>query len=251
MRTAAAITSTGARVAQLLIQRQPGLAHKTFVVRNGYDGTVRQVSAETGNRLAILFAGELYLNRDPFPLLYALERLLSLPGIDARRISVTFMGRKTEDMGTSLEAWLDGKRCAAVVRFVPRQPPKVVDAITLESTVLLNLAQLQALSIPAKTFEHLASGRENLLLCEDDSESAQLVAAIPGVLQVDPRNSAALDRVLRDLYERHVVQGQLRAPAEQDVAPFSRTAANEAFWRIMQSTATVECPENTGGQSAC
>ena len=243
MRAAAAITSTGARVAQLLIQRQPELAHKTFVVRNGYDGSIRRFTADTGNRLAILFAGELYLNRDPFPLLLALERLLSHPGIDASRISVTFMGQKSEETTRSIAAWLDGKRCAAVVKFVSRQPPEVVDAITLESTVLLNLAQLQPLSIPAKTFEHLASSRENLLLCEDDSESAQLVANIPGVLQVDPRNSEALDRALRDLYERHVLQGRLLAPAERDVAAFSRAAANETFWRIIRSTATVDSPE--------
>lgn len=240
MRSASAITSTGVRVAQLLIQRQPELASKTFVVRNGYDDPIRHVGADTGGRLAILFAGELYLNRDPFPLLHALERLLSRPNIDASRISVTFMGRKTEYAGKSFVRWLEDKRCAAVVKFVPPQCPQIVTETMNESTVLLNLAQNQPLSIPAKTFEHLASGRENLLLCEDDSESAQLVANIPGVVQVDPRNADSLDRVLLDLYERHVIQGRLRAPKEQDVALFSRAAANDAFWRLMSSIATVE-----------
>jgi hypothetical protein len=243
MRSAAAITSTGARVAHLLIQRQPELAPKTFVVRNGYDDAVRHVAPDTGGRLAILFAGELYLNRDPFPLLDAVERLLSRPEVDASRVKVTFMGRKTEYAGRSLVGWREGKRCATVVQFVPPQPPEVVAETALESTVLLNLAQHQPLSVPAKTFEHLASGRENLLLCEDDSESAQLVAKIPGVLQVDPRNVEALDRVLLDLYERHVIQGRLRAPAQQDVAVFSRAAANNMFWRIMRSIAVVDDQE--------
>lgn len=48
MRSAAAITSTGARAAQLLIQRQPELAPKTFVVRNGFDDAVRDVAPNTG-----------------------------------------------------------------------------------------------------------------------------------------------------------------------------------------------------------
>jgi hypothetical protein len=238
MRSAAAITSTGARVAQLLIQRQPELAPKTYVVRNGYDEAVRRLAPETGGRLAILFAGELYLNRDPFPLLHALERLLSRADVDASRVSVTFMGRTTEYAGRSLAGWLEGKRCAKVVKFVPPQRPEVVAETTLESTVVLNLAQHQPLSIPAKTFEHLASGRENLLLCEDDSESAQLVAKIPGVLQVDPQNIEALDQVLLDLYERHVNQGRLRAPAPQDVVAFSRAAANDSLWGIMNSIAS-------------
>ena len=240
MRSAAAITSTGTRVAQLLMHRQPELAPKTFVVRNGYDDAVRHAPPDTGGRLAILFAGELYLNRDPFPLLHALERLLSRPEVDAGRVRVTFMGRKTEYAGRSLVDWLEGKRCISVVKFIPSQPPEIVAEKTLESTVVLNLAQHQPLSIPAKTFEHLASGRENLLLCEDDSESAQLVAKIPGVLQVDPRDAEALDRVLLDLYQRHVIQGRLRAPTQQDVAAFSRTAANNAFWEIMRSIAAVE-----------
>jgi hypothetical protein len=238
MRAAGAITSTGTRVAQLLIERQPELAPKTYVVRNGYDGAIRHAAPDTGGRLVILFAGELYMNRDPFPLLRALERLLSRSDVDPNRVSVTFMGRKTEYAGTSFMDWLEGKRCAAVVKFVPPQPPEEVANTSLESTVLLNLAQHQPLSIPAKTFEHLASSRENLLLCEDDSESAQVVARIPGVLQVDPHNVQALDRALLDLYERHVNQGRLRAPAPQDVAAFSRAAANNSFWRIMNSIAS-------------
>jgi hypothetical protein len=240
MNSAAAITSTGARAAELLIQRQPQLVSKIFVVRNGYDDAVCGVASDTGGRLAMLFAGELYLNRDPFPLLHALERLLSHPDVDASRIRVTFMGRKTEYAGKSFDRWLEGKRCAAVVHFVPPQAPQVVAETTRQSTVLLNLAQNQPLSIPAKTFEHLASGRENLLLCEDDSESAQLVAGIPGVLQVDPGNAGELDRVLLDLYRRHVTERRLLAPEEKDVAAFSRSAANGTFWRLLGSIAAVE-----------
>jgi hypothetical protein len=240
MHRAAAITSTGTRVAELLIQRQPTLAPRTFVIRNGYDDAVRNAPSDTGGRLAVLFAGELYMNRDPFPLLHALERLLSRPDVDASRVRMTFMGRKTEYAGRSLVAWLEGKRCAAVVRFLPSQPAEVVAEKTLESSVVLNLAQHQPLSIPAKTFEHLASGRENLLLCEDDAEGALLVANIPGVLQVDPRNSEALDRVLFDLYERHVIQGRLQAPAQKDIAGFSRGAANDVFWHVMKLVASVD-----------
>lgn len=244
MHSAAAITSTGSNVANLLIGRQPELAPKTFVVRNGYDGGVARSSPETGGRLAILFAGELYLNRDPFPLLHAIERLLSRSEIDASRISVIFMGRSTEFTGQSFAEWLANKRCASVVTFLPPQSQQVVAETALKSTVLLNLAQHQPLSVPAKTFEHLASGRENLLLCEDDSESARIVAGISGVTQVDPRDPAALDRVLLDLYERHVNQGRLRAPTEEDVAAFSRTIANETFRRIMTSVALADASES-------
>jgi hypothetical protein len=87
-------------------------------------------------------------------------------------------------------------------------------------------------------------------LCEDDSESAQVVAKIPGVLQVDPHNAEALDRVLLDLYVRHVNERRLRAPAPQDVAAFSRGAANDNFWRIMTSIASFGDQE-TSQESLC
>ena len=184
--SADAVTSTSGTVASYLIQRQPELASRTFVIRNGYDGTVRRDTCDTDGRLNLLFAGELYLNRDPFPLLHAIERLLSRPEVRADRVSAMFMGRKTEQIGSAIDQWLVGKRCAAAVRVLDSQPPTVVSEAARTATVLLNLAQGQRLSVPAKTFEHLASGKENLLLCENDSESAQLVANVPGVIQVDP-----------------------------------------------------------------
>jgi hypothetical protein len=251
MRSASAITSTGTRVANLLIHRQPELASKTFVVRNGFDDAVRHIGSDTGGRLAIFFAGELYLNRDPFPLLHALERLLSRADVDPTRVRATFMGRKTEYAGRSFADWLEGKRCASVVEFLAPQSPEIVASTTLESTVVLNLAQHQPLSVPAKTFEHLASGRENLLLCEDESESAELVATIPGVVQVDPLNTDALDRVLLDLYDRHVRQRRLQAPSPPDVASFSRAAANDTFWRIIRSITEIDDNQETTKESLC
>lgn len=236
---AGAITSTSVTVANGLIHRQPDIASKTLIIRNGYDGTVHRDNLDTGGHLNILFAGELYLNRDPFPLLAGLERLLARPEVHAERISVTFMGRRTEQIGSAIEAWLKNTRCSSVVRMLDTQPPSVVAQATQSATVVLNLAQGQPLSVPAKTFEHLASGKENLLLCEKDAESAQLVAAIPGVIQVDPSDASALDQALLDLYERHVNQRRLRSPTESDVRAFSRAAANEQFWRVMIDLAPV------------
>jgi hypothetical protein len=89
------------------------------------------------------------------------------------------------------------------------------------------------LSVPAKTYEHLASGRENLLLCERDSETAHVVAGIRGVNQVDPRDSSALENTLLELYRHHAVEARLTAPAAKDVLQFSRDCANERFWEVM------------------
>jgi glycosyltransferase involved in cell wall biosynthesis len=250
MHSAAAVTSAGAYVAERLARRYPGIREKVHVVRNGYDGELREAPPSTRGRLTILFAGELYSGRDPFPLLEALERILVRPAVDASRISVTFMGAVREYKGQSLSTWLRGKRCAEVVAIVPRQPQYVVDQAVNDSTVLLNLYQEQPLCVPAKTYEHLASGRENLLLCEQDSETAAVVAGIRGVNQVDPHSPTALESTLLDLYRRHAVEARLTAPAAKDVIQFSRSCANERFWEVMCSLAevTTEIPANSSNR---
>jgi hypothetical protein len=134
-----------------------------------------------------------------------------------------------------LTRWIEDKRCAGVVRILPPQAPEVVAAAAEDSTVLLNLAQGQPLSVPAKTYEHLASGREILLVCEDDCETARLVSGIKGVNQVDAVNFQAFTDTLRSLYTRHVVAQQLTSPSELDVVGFSRDAANRTFFEVLRS----------------
>jgi hypothetical protein len=239
LRAAAAITSTTSIVAALLAARYPPVRQKLHVVRNGYEGEIPNANPDTGGRLAILFAGELYLGRDPFPFLAALEALLCRPGVDPTRISVTFMGKVAHYGGQSLASWIEDKRCATVVRILPQSPQHEVTKAVADSTLLLNLSQEQPLSIPAKTFEHLASAREILLLCENDSETASLLAGLPGVNQVDQRDVQALERVLFDIYRRHVEQCSMTVPTKNDVLKFSRAAANERFWKVIASVGNM------------
>ena len=251
MEQAAAVTSTSAAAAALLIARDPGLARRTHVIRNGFDGELAPAVARTGGRLSILYAGALYLRRTPYPLLAALERLLSHPGVDPDRVQLTFMGDKDGTFSDqSLGRWLQGKRCAAVVRIVPRQAAETVVQETERATVLLNLAQQQHLQVPAKTFEQLAAGREVLVICEEQSETARVTAGIRGVTRVDQSDPDILDAVLLDLYHRHVITGTACVPSESDVRRFSRALANERFAHVLSAIAPLPAthllPEASG-----
>jgi serine acetyltransferase/glycosyltransferase involved in cell wall biosynthesis len=240
MRRAAAVTSTSASAAELLVERDAGIANNVHVIRNGYDGEIAPPRVHTGGRLSILFAGVLYVRRSPYPLLAALETLLSRPEIDVQRIQLTLMGDKLGDFSAQLLlAWLHGKRCESVVRILPPQTPQAVVQEVAQATVLLNLAQQQQLQVPAKTYEQLASGREILLICENDSETARIVSGIRGVVQVDQSDPELLVRVLLDLYQRHVVAATASVPAETDVRRFSRAFSNDRFRAVLTSVATL------------
>ena len=247
IRNAAAVTSTSATVASLLTARDDTLAERIHVIRNGYDGSLAPPLTHTGGRLSILFAGSLYLRRTPYPLLAALEELLHQPGVDPARVQVTFMGASVvQSTGCSPRSWIQGKRCAAVVRFLPEQTAAAVAEEVSQATVLLNLAQQQHLHVPAKTYEHLAAGREVLLICEDNCETARLVGGIRGVIQVDPSDPRILSEVLRDLYTRHVVEATPAVPAKEDVHRFSRALANERFHAVLNFAAA---PHGQSGQA--
>jgi hypothetical protein len=243
MQSAAAVTSTAATAAALLADRNPDMAGKLHVIRNGYDGAVTPPLTDTGGRLSLLFAGVLYIRRTPYPLLAALEEFLARPDIDPARIRLTLMGGKVGRFSDqALKRWLRGKRCEAVVRILPAQSAQAVADEVERATVLLNLAQQQHLHVPAKTYEYLAAGREVLLLCEDDCETAGLVAGIRGVIQVDQSDARLLGSVLLDLYNRHVIGGALTAPAEADIHGFSRECANERFLALLACVASAGRP---------
>jgi len=158
------------------------------------------------------------------------------------------MGKVQSYGDQSVAEWLKGKRCAPIVTLMAPQTPEVVASKVAQSTVLLNLAQRQPLSVPAKTYEQLASGREVLLLCEDDCESAQLVKGIQGVTQVDPANSRALAEVLFGLYVRHVINHRLTAPSEEQVSGFSREATNLTFYKVLSSLIDGQSPHGDAGR---
>ncbi|MBV9725148.1 MAG: glycosyltransferase [Gammaproteobacteria bacterium] len=240
VRSTAAVTATSASAAELLVRRHASLASQVHVIRNGFDGALARPRTDTGGRLSILYAGALYVNRTPYPLLAALERLLARPGVDSSRVELTLLGDKAGSFSDqSLIRWLRGRRCAAAVRILPRQGPQGVAQELERATVLLNLAQEQHLHVPAKTFEQLASGREILLIGEEDSETARVTAGIAGVTRADPCDAERLDAVLLDLYQRHAVAGRARVPAAAEVRRFSRSFSNARFGALLGALAPL------------
>lgn len=232
---AAAITATTPGITSALRDSYPGVAEKVQLVFNGFDGEPAQRGPSTGHRLNIVFAGELYVRRDPFPVLAAVESLLSRPDVDPQRVAVRFIGQCATFDGRSLSGWLQGTRAASVVSLIPEIPMEQLRPYLQEATVMLNLAQGQQTMIPAKTFEHLASGREILAICEADSDTGRLLESIPGIIRITPGDQEALNAALADLYERHVVNGLLRQIAPEDVQRYSRAAQNEVFRKIVSS----------------
>ena len=230
-----AVCAASPGIAAGLRARYPTHAGKIQVILNGFDGEPAPRLSDTGHRLNILFAGSLYGSRDPFPFLDAVETMLAASPVDSARIRIRFIGDCEAYRGVRLASWAAGKRIGSVLELLPQMPTAGLRDYVEEATVLLNIAQNQPLQIPAKTFEHLASGREVLAICEPDSDTGRLLAGIAGAWCVDSAAPAAMVAVLADLYHRHAVLGMASAPSLENVRAYSRNIQDEHFRRLLDS----------------
>ncbi len=234
LRRASAVICTTPNLARRLVVRLPELACKTHVAMNAYD-SLEPRSKTTGHRLSILFAGELYMSRNPMPFLEALEQLLARPGIDSSRVSLTMVGYRTPFWEQHLGEWLRGKRSASVVRMLAPVPMSEIAAIVDAATLLLNFNQRSPLTIPAKTFEQFGQGREIMVLCEQDSATAQVAAGLRGVTRIDADDTPAIAAALADIYRRHALLNTLTPPDPNQIARYARRIQNDRIASVVDS----------------
>jgi hypothetical protein len=175
------------------------------------------------------------LNRNPFPFLEAVDRLLNRPEVDESRIKVVFAGQCEFHGGISVRAWSTERRCGRVLTIHPALDASRLKQIYEEATLLLNFAEGQPIQVPAKTFELLSLGREVLVACEPDSDTSKVVAGIEGVFTVRLCDTQNLDKLMQSIYQRHVVQGNMSPPTGDSVLRFSRAIQNQHYRMLIDS----------------
>jgi hypothetical protein len=227
------ITTSSPTVQRWLQTRYPSMSDRVTCVFNGFDDAPLPQRVYSGNRLVAVYAGSLYMNRDPFPFLEALDRLLNQPKIDQALVEVIFAGDCHSYRGIVLHEWLAERKCRAVVKLRSRVDSDELKHLYQRATLLLNFAEGQSMQIPAKTFELLALGREILTFCEPTSDTASVVSGIDGVSCVTSDDSGALSVALLDIYNRHVIHGTLRSPSHDAISGFSRASQNARFLRAI------------------
>ena len=158
-----AIVTTTPGLRDRLQSRYPAARARIACILNGFDGEITPARVNTENRLTIVFAGELYLNRNPFPFLEAVDRLLNDSGVDESRVRVVFAGQCEFHDGISVRAWSSERPCGRVLTIHPRLDATRLKRLYEDATLLLNFAEGQPIQVPAKTFELLSLGREVLV----------------------------------------------------------------------------------------
>lgn len=201
------------------------------VIHNGYAAPQKRRKPPEKGRLNLLYAGMLYLNRDPFPLLHGLKKMLASPGVKRERVQLTFLGG-TSWNGIDINDWLKAHQLADCAQALPRVHAEEMEIHQTQANVLVNLAQGQPDQIPAKTFEYLASGKETLTLTEPESDTGKLVTDTRSGRVVAGADSQAISDALGDLYRFYVTQKKPYRPDRKRIAAFS-AEAQTGHYRIL------------------
>lgn len=172
-----------------ILDRYPQIAEKIHVIYNGYDHAVpvnNNNIKHTGDKISFLYAGSLYFNRNPFPLLNAIKAIVSRNLLPEAELEISFYGDCEQWNGQSLSKWIISHDMREHVKLHSPVGSETIRQLMLQADVLINFCQGQPLQIPAKTFDYIGTGRKSLVLTEQDSASAVLMRESGCGIVVDP-----------------------------------------------------------------
>src|SRR5204863_613760 len=180
-RAAAVVFTTRGILDQVSAHHDPALGSKYYVVPNGCEvdefeelvrdrGSLGPPQDAPRDPFVLLHAGSLYGGRDPRPLFRAIAAAVQSGDIDPRRFRLRLIGTLALD-GVSLTKTCDELGLGEVVQLLPRMPRRDSLAEMMAASALLLVQPGHPLSIPAKAYEYLATGRPVLAIA-DEGETA-------------------------------------------------------------------------------
>ena len=229
IRRSDAIVCASPGIARYLQRNFTEYRDNAVVIRNGFDAEAVLTDSGPVGSLSMLYCGTLYLNRNPFPFLEALVRVLNEGIVERSLVRFLFVGNCSAWNGISLTGWLREHGIDDVVTVRDFVTASELSTLVADANVLVNFSQGQSDQIPAKTYEYIASGRMFLVIAERDSDSADLIKDIPSGVLVEPSDTRAMEQYLRDLITRLVDENSAYQLPMAVRAEFSRENQNSKY----------------------
>jgi hypothetical protein len=202
-------------------------------IPNGFDWELEP--ANSHEKFRLLYAGTLYLNRNPFPLCIALSELLADPNVIRDKVELVFAGNCDSFAGVSVRDWVRVNGLDDIVTFAGQLDTEELEKLTDSCAILINFAQDQGLQIPGKTYEGIGAKRLLLTIAESNSATARLIRELDVGVVVEPGCQEELNDAVRRLYERLIRQRDTFQPDLQKIECYSRRAANLKYLRLIDN----------------
>jgi hypothetical protein len=175
--------------------RYPERSAHIITVMNGYDEEPVPVPSPSGVRFNVVYAGAIYLDRDPGGFLRAAGRVASRLGLTPEQFGIDFLGTGDTCGGRPLRTLAHEAGVSEFVTIHPRKPRQEALAFLAGSTMLLNLPQDSPYAIPSKVFEYLQFPCWILALAAPGTPTAEVLRGT-GVDVVTPDDDPGIERVL-------------------------------------------------------
>ncbi len=204
----------------------PARASRIIAVPNGFDDD-RLPPPAPRDRFIMAYAGTIYLNRDPRPLLRALSTVVRDLNLTPDQFTLEFMGDVENANGVPLARLVEEAGVQAFVRILPARPRAEALEYLAGASMLVLLPQDSDMVIPGKLYEYMRFEAWILALAEPASAVAHLLrGSAAHVVSAD--DAAAIASVLERCYRQHLAGGR-GAPLAIDERLGRRARAERFF----------------------
>lgn len=238
---AALVIANNERAARSLREIYPMAAGRVVSITNGFDeeDALPAPPPPLADRACfrMAYAGTIYIDRDPRPLLRAVAELGRRHGLGRGELQLEFIGEASEYEGMSLGALAADAGAADYVTLTPPMPRAACHERLARAHLLVSLPQDTDLCVPAKVFEYLRFPAWLLALAERESATADVLAGT-GADVVPPGDGAALVETL----ERRFLEFRRSGRPE----PLAGSAGGRALSRSSQAGRLLDALAHVG-----
>lgn len=180
LRRADALVAVTESARSFLANRLPiDQATKVLLARNGVPPASIADSVPLHSRASgpftIVYAGSLYLGRNPVRFLEGMARFISRRNLRPADLRVRFIGRCSEFENISIVELADRLGLKGILQVEDWMSHQEITKVSRAADALLIFAQKQPLQVPNKLYEYLATGTPILAFVDRDGESANLL----------------------------------------------------------------------------
>ncbi len=173
---------------------------KVITVRNGFDKTAPL--ANHGAKFVAIYAGAIYLDRDPRPLLRALQIAASRTSITPETFVLRFIGSDGQFGGTDLKSLASEAGVSALVDVEgPLNRDRLHEQMA-SAALLVNLPQGARLCIPSKIYEYLSFPSWLLAMEPEVSATRDLLRETSADVR-QPTDVEGIAEVIRNRFEQY------------------------------------------------
>jgi hypothetical protein len=197
VRTAALVVTNTTQVERAMRDLYPGKGDAIITVTNGFDGDPTPASRKA--HFSLVYAGAIYLDRDPRPLFKGLKAAVEALGVTPQDLQLILVGDVSNYDGVATTELAAAFGLSEYVDVRGKLSREDLDPLLSKATVLISLPQDSPWAIPSKVYEYMKYSAALLIMAAPGSPTYDMLQG-SRVDLVEPDDTAAIAAVITQRY---------------------------------------------------